>query len=304
MDNVLADPELDSWISGIRAVPAQVPPLDIPALRTPRIRPPGPDLLAVRSLTVPGNIPVAVRLYRPGEGRLPVVVHVHGGGFVFGDLESHDRTCRRLAQEANAVVLAVDHRRAPEHCAPAAVDDVARVLEWVLSQPGELGAVDGRTGLAGDSAGGLLAIVTANRLVSAGALLRALLLICPNADLTLSQPSIVQKSSRWGLDEAELRWFVEQWVPGLDAAKLSRFSPLQMNFGPLPRTLIATAEHDPLRHEGAALARKLQASGIDAREVAHPGLVHGFLSLDTVSPAAAAAGAALLRLFGAVLREP
>lgn len=303
MAEFLADDELASWISMIRGLPAGAPPLDIAQLRVSRERPAGPDLHAVRDLTVPGDVPVPVRLYRPGDEPLQLIVYVHGGGFVFGDLDSHDRACRRLAVEAKAVVLAVDYRCAPEDPAPAAVDDVVRVLDWVVAQSEELGAVNGRPALAGDSAGGLIAILAANRLVSAGIPLKALLLICPNADLTLSQPSVQQKSRGWELDKAELSWFVGQWVPDMDKGKLSRFSPLHMDFGPLPTTVIATAEHDPLHDEGQELARRLRASGIDARLVPNAGLVHGYLSLDTVSPAAAEAGTGLLSLFGSVLRE-
>ncbi|WP_426996839.1 alpha/beta hydrolase [Pseudarthrobacter sp. N5] len=254
-------------------------------------------------MTIPGDLPVPVRLYRLGDEPRPLIVYVHGGGFVFGDLDSHDRTCRRLALHAKAVVLAVDYRRAPENPAPAAVDDVVRVLDWVMTKQKELGAVNEPPALAGDSAGGLIAIVAANRMVEAGIPLKALLLICPNADLTLSQPSVQQNSSGWGLDKAELSWFVDQWVPDMNTGKLSRFSPLHMEFGPLPTTVIATAEHDPLHDEGQSLARRLRASGIDARLVPNSGLVHGYLSLDTVSPAAAEAGTGLMKSFGSVLRE-
>ena len=117
----LADDALAAWIEEVRRTPPA--PLDVAALRRPRDRPRGPELDRVEDLLASGDPPVPVRLYRPGPQPLPLVVFVHGGGFVFGDLESHDRACRRLARLADAAVLAVDVRRAPEHPAPAAIED-------------------------------------------------------------------------------------------------------------------------------------------------------------------------------------
>ncbi len=307
MGDFIADAGLASWICGLRSQPAAEHPPDLARLRAARFRSSGPELFTVADLMVPGAVPVAVRLYRPEPGPLPLVVFVHGGGFVSGDLESHDRTCRRMASGAGVVVLAVHYRRAPEHPAPAAVDDVVFVLRWAAAGPAVLGRVQGHPGVAGDSAGGLIALLAADRTSMAGSRLGPLLLVCPNADLTLSRPSILEKGSGWGLDNEDLKWFVSRWVPGapdaVPAPVLARFSPLHVSFGPLPATIIATAEHDPLRDEGSALVRRLRESGTDVRGVAHAGLVHGFLSLDTVSPAALAAGDRLLRLYGEALRS-
>lgn len=244
-----------------------------------------------------------MRFYRPSGQPLPLIVYVHGGGFIFGDLDSHDRTCRRLAVEANAAVLAVHYRRAPEHPAPAAIDDVVAALTWAIKPPAVLGPISGSPSLAGDSAGGLIALLVAQRLVTEGVGLSGLLLICPNADLTLSQPSVRQKGSGWGLEAEALAWSLRQWVPDMGAEQLQTLSPLHVSFGGLPTTVIATAEHDPLRDEGAALARKLTAAGTMVHHVHHAGLVHGFLSLDTESPAALEAGNNLLRKYGSVIRD-
>lgn len=272
-------------------------------LRAARVRPPGPSLAHVADLTAPGDNPVHLRFYRPDANPLPLIVYVHGGAFIFGDLDSHDRTCRRLAVEANAAVLAVHYRRAPEHPAPAAIDDVVAALEWAIKTPAALGSISGFPSLAGDSAGGLIALLAAQRLVTEGVRLSGLLLVCPNADLTLSQPSVQQKGSGWGLDAEALAWSLQQWVPDMDAEQLQTLSPLHASFGGLPTTVIATAEHDPLRDEGAALARRLMAAGTKVHHVRHAGLVHGFLSLDAESPAALEAGNNLLRMFGSVTRR-
>ena len=299
----IADDGLARWVSDIRSQPAEAPPLDVTKLRAARARPPGPSLAQVVDLSTPVDSPVPMRFYRPNGQPLPLIVYVHGGAFIFGDLDSHDRTCRRLAVEANAAVLAVHYRRAPEHPAPAAIDDVVAALTWAIKPPAVLGSINGSPSLAGDSAGGLIALLAAQRLVAEGVGLRGLLLVCPNADLTLSQPSVRQKGSGWGLDAEALAWSLRQWVPDVDAEQLQTLSPLHVSFGGLPTTVIATAEHDPLRDEGAALARKLTAAGTRVHHVRHAGLVHGFLSLDTESPAALEAGNNLLRRFGSVVRN-
>jgi acetyl esterase len=302
VNEILADDELARWISHIRSQPADAPPLDVNQLRAARVRPEGPSLPVVLDIPVPGDHPVQVRFYRPNGHPLPLIVFVHGGAFIFGDLDSHDRTCRRLAVEANAAVLAVHYRRAPENPAPAAIDDVVAALKWAVRPAAILGSIVGSPALAGDSAGGLIALLAAQQLVAAGVGLSGLLLVCPNADLTLSKPSVQQKGSGWGLDAEALAWSLQQWVPDMDAERLVTWSPLHAVFARLPTTLIATAEHDPLRDEGTALAQKLNAAGTEVHHIRHPGLVHGFLSLDTVSPTALEAGNNLMRKFGSVIR--
>jgi len=257
-------------------------------------RPPGPDLYEVRDLRI-GKLPA--RLYRPAPGPVPLVVYLHGGGWTIGSLESHDRMCRRLADGSGAAVLAIDYRLAPEHPWPASVDDTVAALRWVASGPAGLGP-DGlgpaptAVAVAGDSAGGTLAALGCLRLRDEypPALPDLQVLLYANTDLTGAQPSIREKATGWGLDAATVRFFNSQWVP--DQARWSdpAVSPL---FAPdlsgLPGALVVSAEHDPLRDESEAYARRLREAGVEVESRREAGLIHGFMTLDDVSPACAAA---------------
>lgn len=295
------DEGLEAWLLDSRAQAEKHETPNIEQLRMPRRRERGPSLWSVNDFQITGDNPVPVRLYQNDRTPRPLVVYVHGGGFVFGDLQSHDRTCRRLALHANVNVLAVDYRRAPEFPAPAAIDDVLDVLRWTTEPPQSLAGQP--LALAGDSAGGMIALLAANEFVATGGQLAAQMLVCPNADLTMEQPSIQMKSTGWGLSISDLRWFIRQWVHDLEPATLRKFSPLHVNLKALPTTLIATAEHDPLHDEGVALVQKLNRIGVDVRLIDHAGLVHGFLSLDTVSTSAEMAGTKLFQLFGQLLDD-
>ncbi len=231
-----------------------------------------------------------------------MVVYLHGGGFVIGDLDSHDSTCRRLSRVAGVAVVAVDFRLAPEHPGPAAVDDAVLAYRWVHRHLVRLGG-DRSAGvaLAGDSSGGALALLAATRLRDDVGPPTALLLAYPNVDMTLTRPSVTSEGHGWGLEEDDLRWFVEQWAPEPDQRRDPRVSPWHADLAVLPPVIVATAEHDPLRDEGDALAGQLRAAGVEVQHRRHPGLVHGFLGLGHRSPAAAAAGQVLFEQFAALL---
>ncbi|UWE07520.1 alpha/beta hydrolase [Actinacidiphila bryophytorum] len=240
-------------------------------------RPRGPEMAAVEDLTGPGGIPL--RRYRPGGDGLPLLVFLHGGGFVFCDLDTHDRTCRRIAAACALDVLAVDYRLAPEHPHPAALDDAVAVLQW--ARP---------AAVAGDSAGGFLAAAACLALRDAGGPLPGLqALICPNTDLTLSRPSITEKGTGHGLDADILAFFVASYVP--DPAARAAASPLHApDLAGLPPALVVTAEHDALRDEGEDYAGRLAAAGVPVRRRREAGLPHGFIQgMDLTDPAAAAA---------------
>lgn len=245
----------------------------------------------VRDLTVgPSGVPV--REYRPAAaGSRGTVVFLHGGMWVIGDLDSHDRLCRRLVQAAGVAVVAVDYRRAPEHVWPAAVDDAVAVLRWVRDDPGAPLGGAGPVAVMGDSAGGHLATLACLRLRDAGEPLPALqVLAYPNTDLTLSQPSVRSKGAGWGLDADAVAWGAELWVPDPARRADPEVSPLFADLHGLPPAIVVTAEHDPLRDEGDAYAARLAASGVQVRHRCETGQLHGFLTMDTVSGAAASAG--------------
>ncbi|HJX77206.1 alpha/beta hydrolase [Glutamicibacter sp.] len=302
-DDRVADTGLQQWLSTVCSAPKTATPPDLESLRLPRTRCPGPDLYSVRNFEIPSQTGVPVRYYQTGEQPRPLVVYVHGGAFTFGDLESHDRTCRRLALHGDVNVMAVDFRLAPEHPAPAAIEDVVNVLRWASIEQEQIKRPPMPVALAGDSSGGLIAVLSANEYISSGGLISAMLLACPNADLTLSSLSIRNKGQGWGLSSADLRWFIQQWVEDLEPETLGKYSPLHVDLKSLPTTLIAIAEHDPLHDEGAELAKKLRVLGVDVQVLDYAGLVHGFLSLDNVSTAAEVAGTNLLTLFGQVLHD-
>ena len=306
----LADEGLARWVAEVRQASAPswretgAAALREDSRRRAAARPRGPALPLVRDLSTaddprPG---LSLRLYRAATEPRPLVLYLHGGGFVLGNLESHDSICRRLALLADVAVLAVDYHRAPEHPGPAAVDDAVRAFLWAQPRLDELGAAAAGTGLAGDSAGGALALLAAVRLRAEGTGAAALLLAYPNADMTLSQPSLRQEGHGWGLEADDVRWSVEQWIPDPGRRASPGLSPVHAELSGLPPALLATAEHDPLRDEGGALARLMGAAGGDVRLITHPGLVHGFLGLANVSSAAERAGDELFERFGRLLR--
>lgn len=241
---------------------------------------------------------LAARLYRPSREPRPLVVYLHGGGFVLGDLDSHDSTCRRLAEIADVAVLAVDYRLAPESPGPAAMHDAVAAVEWTRRHPELVGADGPAVALAGDSAGAAIALLAAVELRDRSMPTAALLLAYPNADLMLTSPSITAKGKGWGLDADDLAWFVEQWAPDPARRTDPALSPIHADLTDLPPTIIATAEHDPLRDEGTALAGRLSASGVEVDHQDFRGLVHGFLGMWAVSHSADAAGRELFTRFG------
>jgi len=265
-------------------------------------RPRGPELAEVRDVSTDDGL--AARLYRPVSEPRPAVLYLHGGGFVMGDLDSHDAICRRLAQTADVTVLALDYRRAPEYPAPAAVDDAVSAALWFVRNLSNLGGdVDGGVALAGDSAGGALAVLAAVRLHAQHQTPSCLLLAYPNTDMTLSQQSVREKGKGWGLDAEDMRWFIEQWVPNGEQRADAAVSPLFAKLSGLPPTLLATAEHDLLRTEGTALAARMRAHGVNVEHVEYSGLVHGFLGLGQLSPVAAEASQDLFERFHRLTRR-
>ena len=243
----------------------------------------------IRELTAPGpggDIPL--RLYRPGEGVLPTLVYYHGGGWVVGDLETHDTLCRHLANAAHCAVLAVDYRLAPEHKFPAAVEDGWAALEWVARNAQALGLDGARLAVGGDSAGGNLAAVASLLARDRGAPpLAAQLLLYPALDMGMHLGSYRRFAEGYLLTRATMAWFVDHYLARPAEIDDWRASPLRAaDLAGLPPALVVTAGYDPLSDEGVAYAHRLVASGVSVWHRHHAGQLHGFMTAGRVVRAA------------------
>ena len=238
-----------------------------------------------------GDIPV--RVYRPESNTpLPVVVYFHGGGFVIGDITTHDTTCQRLAAGVPAVVVSVDYRLAPEHRFPAAADDCEAATRWVSTNASELGGDASRLAVAGDSAGGNLAAVVARRARDAGGPSIAYqLLVYPATDATGSFPSHTENGTGYLLDADSMRWFLAHYLADGDP-RHPDVSPLFADdLSALPPAFVLTAEFDPLRDEGEAYAERLRQAGVPVTASRYDGMIHGFYGLDSIFDSATKATA-------------
>jgi acetyl esterase len=222
---------------------------------------------------------VPVRVYRAdgGDRPLPVVVYLHGGGWVFGSVARNDALARDLAVRTGAVVVSVDYRLAPEHPFPAAADDALAVIGDVFARPAAYGADPGRVAVLGDSAGGNLAAVAAWQARDAGLRLAHQVLVYPVVDVAMDTPSYRTYATGFGLGADEMAWFAEQY--GGDPAD-PRLAPLRLadKAGLAPATVL-TAECDPLCDEGEAYAAGLAAAGVPVEYRCYAGAVHGFFGL-------------------------
>ena len=292
-----ADDELAAFLDDLNAqqLPsaAETGPAALRAAAKERAaaRPKGPEMHAARNLLAPPHGRRA-RLYRPTPRATSLVLYLHGGGWVIGDLETHDRACRRLAFSSGVSVLALDYRRAPEHPWPAAVDDAVAALRWIASQPSELEVAPTAVAIAGDSAGGTIAALACVRVRDEApkALPGVQVLIYANTDLGNSGASMREKSHGFGLDVADIEWFNSQWVPDPSMVTDPRVSPLFVpDLSGLPAAIVITNEHDPLRDQGGAFAERLREAGVPTTARREQGMVHNFMLYDTISPACAAA---------------
>jgi acetyl esterase len=260
----------------------------------------------VEARTLPGPAgPLGARLYRPADDgrRRGLVVYYHGGGWVVCDLDTHDGACRFLSRHADTAVLSIDYRLAPEHRFPAAVDDALAAFRWAAAAADALGVDPARIAVAGDSAGGNLAAVTA-RLAArdAGPRPALQLLIYPVTDLSTKHPSYATFAEGFFLTAAEMDWYRGHYLPDAAAARDPRASPLLADgLGGLPPAIVLTAGFDVLRDEGEAYARRLEAAGVPVQLRRHAGLIHGFTNATSTSRGARAAMAEAARALGAVV---
>jgi len=238
----------------------------------------------VEGFQIPGPAgPIPCRLYVPHGAREPgpALVYYHGGGFVVGSLDSHDRFCRVLADRSGVRILAVDYRLAPEHRFPAAADDATAVWRWVVEDPHRIGAAPGRLAVGGDSAGGnLSAVVTIDARAARAPEPTFALLIYPALDLTRQSVSHRTFAEGFLLTGRLMDWFLDRYVPDPSDRRHPRASPAFVeDLRGLPPSHVVTAGFDPLRDEGRLFADRLRDAGVPVRYDDHPGLVHGFVSM-------------------------
>jgi acetyl esterase len=247
---------------------------------------PAPGIGAVKDLSIDGPAgPLALRVYQPAQrGVYPVLLYVHGGGFVIGDLQSHDTVCRTLCHLAQRVVVAVDYRLAPEHPFPAAPDDVEATLRWVCSHAESLGGEANNIAIAGDSAGAQLALVAARRVASAQ--VTGVGLIYPVAQHPdTPSPSYIENGSGKFLDMGVMHWFMTCYLgQGTVATRHPDVALLTSEMKGLPATWVATMGHDPLRDEGHALALRMEQSGTAVTHQHFASGIHACIHFTAVSP--------------------
>ncbi len=244
----------------------------------------------VEDLRLDTSVPLAARHYVPAElgGPHPLLVYYHGGGFTYGDLDTHDGVCRLLCRHAGAHVLAVDYRLAPEHPFPAAVDDARAALAWAHANAERLGAAPGRVGVAGDSAGGNLAAVVSQLAARDGGPAPVIqVLIYPVTDFTRRHPSRDLFAQGFLLTDPEMDWFERNYFGDAKAQQSDpRASPLLADdLSGLAPTFVVTAAFDPLRDEAEEYARGLRAAGTPAILRRFPGFIHAFIGATGVSRA-------------------
>ena len=253
---------------------------------------PGPEVASVVDHRVPvtgGEI--TVRVYSPTPATpLPALVFYHGGGWVIGDLYTHDGICRTLANAAGCVVASVDYRLAPEFPYPAAAEDSYAGLRWVVEHAREIGVDINRIAVGGDSAGGNLAAVVALMAKDRGGPAIAFqVLIYPVTDHGFDTPSYRENADGYMLTREGMRWFWGHYLPREAEGSQPYASPLRGDLRGLPPAVVVTAEYDPLRDEGEAFAAKLSQAGVPVTVTRYPGQVHGFFRLTPILNGARAA---------------
>jgi acetyl esterase len=251
-----------------------------------------------------GKIPI--RIYTPeGKGPFPVLVYFHGGGWVIGNIESHDPVCRELTHAADCITISVDYRLAPEHKYPAAPEDCYAATRWAVENASSFNGDPTRVAIGGDSAGGnLTAVVALMARDRGGPKLAYQLLIYPVTDhYTRDKPSYEENAEGYFLTKDAMIWFWDYYISSEDEAKQPYAAPLQaQDLSGLPPAMVITAEYDPLRDEGELYAARLQESGVPVTLTRYDGMIHGFVSmyavLDDGKKALADASAGLRAAFG------
>lgn len=293
------DPLVKAFLDQLAAMPGpkafELPPDQARAMFAAMMQMVGPNDVpvgGVRNLTMPGPAGgIALRLYTPvaaGGGALPTLVYFHGGGFVIGDLETHDGLCRQFASEGGYRVIAVDYRLAPEHKFPAALDDAVAAVEWIEANASELGVDANRIAVGGDSAGGALAACVAQHArAKGGPRIAYQLLMFPVTRIGGETASLREFALGYFLDKPTIDWFFAHYIPaGTDTAQ-ARVSPLNAgDLSGLPPAYVMLGGFDPLHDEGAAYAGRLRDAGVRVDVADYSDLVHCFIYMQAVLPQA------------------
>ena len=255
------------------------------------LEPPRAKLARVEDFEIPAadGTPLRARLYAPSHDRLPLLLYLHGGGFVVGSLETHDSLCRQLAQRSGGAVVALDYRLAPEHRFPTAVNDAWSALRWLPDHASALGLDGHRVAVGGDSAGGTLAAVCALLARDAGLPLALQLLVTPGAAANADSVSYRMFGNGFLLDSATVGWFFDHYIDRCDRHDW-RFAPLLADDleGAAPACVIL-AECDPVVDEGLAYADRLRAAGVPVALELVRGVTHDFIKMGRALKEAGAA---------------
>ena len=255
------------------------------------VQPDPPAMQSVEDMSVPaphGAIPV--RVYKPQTlpkaDLAPVLIYYHGGGWVIGDLDSHDVVCKEIATKAGLVVIAVDYRLAPEHKFPAAVDDCIAATEWAARNAAKLGVDADKLFVGGNSAGGnLAAVVSMHARDNNGPRIKGQVLVYPVTDLAMNTASYKDPETGVLLTHSMMRWFRDHYLTDHKQIDDWRASPLRMsNLKGLPPAYVLTCGADPLHDEGEEFARRLKHAGNDVIHANYPGQFHAFLTMGRLLP--------------------
>ena len=243
----------------------------------------------------PGGVPV--RVYEPLDPHGSTLLFLHGGGWVVGDVETHDPLCRRVANGTGARVVSVDYRLAPEHPFPAGLDDAEEVLHWLWTEdPGR------PLGVAGDSAGASLTAGVALRARDKQLPLAAQLMFYPATDPAMTSPSFAENVAGYFLTGRDMAWFYQQYLPG-GPGRAPEADLAHADVVGVAPAIVATAEFDPLRDDGIAYAARLADAGVPTQHVPGPGLIHGFAAFLGVVDAADVAVAVILDRLSQLLQR-
>lgn len=257
-----------------REMRAKYPPIHVPSGKLASIENKG--------ITARDGFSVPVRIYTPmGEGPFPVIVYYHGGGWVLNDLNTCHVSCSLLAEKAQAIVVSVEYRLAPEYKFPVPLFDAYDAFLAVKKGLEGLQA-NGQVYVAGDSAGGNLATVVTQLAKEEGITIDGQILLYPVTDLSYDSSSYQTYKEGYGLDQAVMRWFGDYYIRSTEDAKNPLIAPIHAELAGLPRAFVLVAENDVLRDEGLAYAKKLEQSGVRVKQSIASGLVHSFFTKNEV----------------------